>query len=132
MTTEIMKAADLTPEPETEPEPVGCLVVKTQLCGKKNCRCHILGERHGPYLWFVRYIRIEDREEDEELIQYKWKYLGRKMEKIITTFEEILGSPITTLMKDKIQDIIDEFERNPKNRKPSQKIKLNGTLGAEN
>lgn len=55
-------------------EAAGCLVVKTQLCGKKNCRCIKQADPHGPYGWLVRYV---SKEEGKKHASYKWKYLGK-------------------------------------------------------
>ncbi len=56
------------------------LVAKRQKCGKKNCRCQILGELHGPYFWIVTYRRKQDRQNRGT---YEWKYLGRSIERVL-------------------------------------------------
>ena len=66
------------------PEAVGYLVARTVRCGKVNCRCRRLGERHGPY-WYL-YYRAWDGERWRQRARYvradRVEALRRRLERV--------------------------------------------------
>ncbi len=114
MTTTI--ARSISPESiEKEEEPKGCLVLKTQLCGKKNCGCRRVGRRHGPYAHLVKYIQIEKREEDKKHIEYQWIYLGRLGKP--TTMERLKEATSGTGFQTQMTTVTTRFEEDAEFRK---------------
>ena len=50
------------------------IITKYQKCGKKNCHCDTGELLHGPYYWFVKYVKPRNSYSKGK---YKWMYIGK-------------------------------------------------------
>jgi hypothetical protein len=78
------------------------VVAKLQRCGKTNCRCFRTNDLHGPYFHLVSFVR--KTAEGKKI--YRWDYLGRNREIIISKLQETAAG----LSVPDAQELIDKLE----------------------
>ena len=50
------------------------IIKKYQNCGKENCHCKSSENVHGPYYWYVRYIKPRNSFKKGK---YKWRFISK-------------------------------------------------------
>lgn len=50
------------------------IIKKYQSCGKENCHCKFNERAHGPYYWYVRYIKPRNSFKKGK---YKWQFISK-------------------------------------------------------
>ena len=61
------------------------IIKKYQKCGKNNCHCSQNDSFHGPYYWFVRYIKPRNSFKKGK---YKWEFISRNPEDVSKFIKE--------------------------------------------
>ena len=96
---------------------MGSIIVKFQLCGKLSCHC-VNGELHGPYYWFVKYMKPRNSLKKGK---YKWQYIGKNAKEL----GDFLSSSSSSLINSSISEIIEKTENRKKDLIKSEGKEIN-------
>ena len=88
------------------------IIKKYQKCGKPNCHCQNNETAHGPYYWYVKYVKSKSSLKKGK---YKWQFISKDPKEVDKFLQEhnadILGmSALLTTTMPYMKVVIDELK----------------------